>query len=682
MAEPLPLHDFGAPNGTEQYLIESLNRCRANPGAEAQYFRDCMDPAKRAPHELDWDLRDTVAYFGVNMSQMQAQIAALPAAPPLAPNAALMRMARAHTQWMFDTRQEEHSDLLALARAHGYQPTTLAENIYAYGLSLFYSHAGFEIDWGGPKFGMQDPPLHRQNNHSSSFREVGATALFGTNGTGASMVGPVLGTVHFGSASRTGAFVTGVAFYDVNGNGLYDPEEGIGGLRVEVSGASWAAMTAPGGGFAVPVPLEDATRTVTLSGPGVSETRQVTIAGGRNVRVEFRPAWQAPQVSVGNVLLGTPARVSWPVVPGASAHGWVKAAKISARPEPCDSAAGVTSFTSRNASGGPLYPLVQTAVKVAGGAFHLAHPVLETQWIMLNARYLCGPASVLTFQSRLAAANQRQVARVQASTDDGATWRDVVVPGQMPQVGAGTPGQSAFVSKTLPLDRFAGRIIRLRFAYTLGGTEGLVVTTSSSSGWFIDNISFTETWQLQDEILGQPAADPQFTLTTSSTDPLVVAARPFISGRFWSFGPALEVRASAAPQGYMGWAMQAESQCGLPPGSVADFPLHDCSGNGVPNLLKYALGLDPRSSTQEGVPVPVRRGDEVVMSFVRDLSKSDLTLVVEGSTDLETWHAAGASGTPFPLQERLLRQEGALEFCEAAVPVGGSPVWLRLRATR
>jgi len=52
----------------------------------------------------------------------------------------------------------------------------------------------------------------------------------------------------------TTVFVTGVAFRDANANKLYDLGEGVGGVEVVFAAAGVKTTTAPGGGYALPVP--------------------------------------------------------------------------------------------------------------------------------------------------------------------------------------------------------------------------------------------------------------------------------------------------------------------------------------------------------------------------------------------------------------------------------------------
>jgi hypothetical protein len=161
---------------------------------------------------------------------------------------------------------------------------------------------------------------------------------------------------------------------------------------------------------------------------------------------------------------------------------------------------------------------------------------------------------------------------------------------------------------------------------------------------------------------------------------LVVACRPFISGRYWSYGPALEV-AAASPTGYASWAIQAETTLGLTPGTIAANPAGDWAGNGVPNLIKYALGLSPRADSTGSLPAPVVSNGQLVLNYVRDLSKSDVNLRAEASSDLKNWYFAGQAGSLVSLSDSVESSAGSLENCRASVPIASSPVYLRLRAT-
>ena len=66
---------------------------------------------------------------------------------------------------------------------------------------------------------------------------------------------------------------------------------------------------------------------------------------------------------------------------------------------------------------------------------------------------------------------------------------------------------------------------------------------------------------------------------------------------------------------------------------------YDVSGNGVPNLLKYALGMDANATAQTGLPlIGTSVGNRLTLSFQRDPSLTDISYTVEATSELVgTW---------------------------------------------
>ena len=282
------LYSIGSPTNEEQYYLELINRARANPTAEGI----------RLATTTDSSVRNAYTSFGVNLVLMQAQFALLLPAPPLSMNATLTTAARAHSQNMLQHNYQGHNgpDGPLGTRLQGYTSGangwSIGENVYAYSKSVWYGHAGFQVDWGGSAAtgGMQSPPGHRLNIHSTGFREVGIGVVLGSNGN----VGPQLVTQDFGSRGGLLPFVTGVVYRDFNSNGFYDPGEGVGGVTVNVSNADSYAVTASSGGYSVPVP-GSGNYTVTFSG-GTAPTSQtnVSVLAGQNVKADYVVTGSAP----------------------------------------------------------------------------------------------------------------------------------------------------------------------------------------------------------------------------------------------------------------------------------------------------------------------------------------------------------------------------------------------------
>ena len=94
------VYDFGNPTAEEQLYLELINRARANPAAEGARLAAITDP----------DVLNAYAQFGVSLALMQSEFNALPAVPPLAPNASLTTSARGHSAWMLANAMQSHDE--------------------------------------------------------------------------------------------------------------------------------------------------------------------------------------------------------------------------------------------------------------------------------------------------------------------------------------------------------------------------------------------------------------------------------------------------------------------------------------------------------------------------------------------------------------------------------------------
>jgi Cysteine-rich secretory protein family len=285
------LYSIGDPTNEEQYYLELINRARANPTAEGIRLALTTDSNVLAAYNA----------FGVNLVLMQAQFALIPPAPPLSMNSTLTTAARAHSQNMLQNNYQGHTgpDGSLTTRLAGYTAGangwSVGENVYAYSKSVWYGHAGFEVDWGGSAVtgGMQSPPGHRQNIHSTNFREVGVGVVLGSSG-GSGGVGPQLVTQDFGTVGGLVPFVTGVVYRDLNNNGFYDPGEGLGGVTVTIANVNSYAVTASSGGYSVPVP-GGGNYVVTFSGGSAPTTQKnVGVFNGQNTKADYIVTGSAP----------------------------------------------------------------------------------------------------------------------------------------------------------------------------------------------------------------------------------------------------------------------------------------------------------------------------------------------------------------------------------------------------
>ena len=125
----------------------------------------------------------------------------------------------------------------------------------------------------------------------------------------------------------------------------------------------------------------------------------------------------------------------------------------------------------------------------------------------------------------------------------------------------------------------------------------------------------------------------------------------------------VNVTINAAQQGFSAWAA-AE---GLGPNADPKAsPAHD----GISNLIKYALGLNPNAvvsavtnGTTPGLPWIQVQGGNLTMTFQKDLTKTDLTYAPQFTTDL-------VSPTTTGITQTVTATNGNIQTIVASVAVG------------
>jgi hypothetical protein len=654
------LWSIGNPTDSEQLYLELINRARANPTAEGVRLAALTDP----------DVVASYNYFSVNLATMQSEMAALVVAPPLAMNEKLLQSARSHSNDQYTNQFQGHSgsdgsNITTRFNRVGYSASYAAENVYATSKSPAFGHAGFEVDWGSGPGGMQTGRGHRAIIHAG-FREVGIGIRAGTNGS----VGPEVVTQDFGvPAGAAFPFVTGVAYYDFDGDNFYDPGEGIGGVTVNVQGASYHAVTSASGGYAVPVPAGAAQRTVTFSGNGFNSTQTVSINSvNNNVKADFKPAYTPPTVSgVTLVTPGAPEPYQLSPTGGASSYEWRAMKRTPAAFDGANSLTRVLTST---------YAFLSTQTKQEGSSsYQLTQPQGNTATVTYRNAFRAGAAPALQFQSRLAAATGTQRAQVQVSADNGATWS--VLDSQN---GTGATGQTSFSLRTVPLTSVAGRDFLLRFAYVFaGGTY--YPGTGSGYGWFVDAVTFNDVLDTSEATVSGTGGSRDFSFAPPDTGTWLLSGRATVSGRSLEFGPLLEVIATPSPS-YSSWAAPYESGVGLPAGTLSGAPAADYNKDGIANLMAYALNLSPVSNSTLMLPRAVVSQGLLQLDYPRYTDRTDITVTPQISADLLNWYAPGQAGAPAGFIDSILSTAGAVQTRRASVPVQGAQRWLRLKVTR
>jgi hypothetical protein len=529
----LSLYSIGEPTAQEQLYLEYINRARANPAAEAV----------RLASITDQDVLHNYEVWSVDLDLMIADISALPAAPPLAMNAKLLAAARLHSQDMLENAFQGHrsSDGSTMAEridAQGYNWNRLGENVFSYAISVEHGHAGFEVDWGEPPNsigGMQHPPGHRESIHDPEFRELGIGVVTGTNGA----VGPQVVTQNFGSSNQS-RFVTGVVYYDFNGNKFYDAGEGIGGVTVRVPGSSFYAVTSSSGGYAVPAP-NDGEHIVTFSADPLPEAQfVVVIAAGQNVKLDYLPSFipsiisgpEQPSINQENHY--TITRVA-----GATGYQWRGSRSISVNGLIEGAENGFTKVIPEVTPG---YVVLDNVWYSSGRySFRLAHPQPARQTLTLDRVFRLGTAAELLFASRIGLASTSQVAIAQISLDRGGVWENV-----WSQTGTGGAGEAGFSLRRVPLAKWAGREIMVRFRYDFKGGS-YFPQTHYGAGFNLDDIALVNAHEITEEFVGDVSSGNSFSFVPPQTGPYLLSIRPILSGRFLEWGSHKQVMAQVGP---------------------------------------------------------------------------------------------------------------------------------------
>jgi hypothetical protein len=535
------LWNIGNPTDEEQYYLELLNRARLDPQGEANLLVNTTNSAILGAYN----------FFKVDLTVLQTAYQSIAPVAPLAFEPRLTTAARGHSAWMLANGVQQHSEGTVTpgnrATAAGYPWNVLGENIFAYADEPFSGFAGFEVDWGNGPSGMQNPPGHRENDHNGAFREIGIGVVDGSNTVGAnSPVGPQLVTFDLGSRPNLPPLVTGVAYYDLNGNGMFDPGEGIPGIRADVSGSTYYAVSTNSGGFAVPG--ANGSQTVTFTGPGVNQALPATIAGGANVKVDLRLTYAAPAVlGPATAFLNALNTYSAAAVPAATGYSWL-VESLAPVPSPWGAEQGTQGVITNTTAG---YDVVSSDVAASGiHAYHLAMPTAGDQVLELAPKFVAGQSPSLAFSKLLGFSSTAQHAEAQISTDDGRSWTTVwSQPGYASN--SGSVIDHAFVHESVLLAIPSGGVFRVRFLYSYDGNGGYVpgsapVAPGFNVGLYLDDITVGGA-QIVSPVLTNVSASPAFVFAPTNAGAYAISVAPLAGIRALPVGPVLLINTTNAP---------------------------------------------------------------------------------------------------------------------------------------
>lgn len=101
----------------------------------------------------------------------------------------------------------------------------------------------------------------------------------------------------------------------------------------------------------------------------------------------------------------------------------------------------------------------------------------------------------------------------------------------------------------------------------------------------------------------------------------------------------------------------------------------DPDGDGLSNLIEYALNLDPHTHSQSQLPVSSRDETTLWLTYRKRIGATDVTLLVQGSQDLNSWSAAGIS------EVVVSDDDGETQVIRASISTALERRYLRVRVT-
>jgi uncharacterized protein YkwD len=536
-------YSVGDPSDEAQLYLELMNRSRKDPAAEALRLANTTNP----------DIQRALNQPGnpVNIPLMLQQYKAFTEVPPLSFNSKLTAAAKQHTEYLFNAGLQSHDqpnnfNLPARVSAQGYPWAGLGENVFSYSKYAEYGHAAFEVDWGGSPAtgGMQSPAGHRNTIHDGDFGEVGIYVLHGTNVVPPNdPVGPELVTQDFGIPAAGTTFITGVAYYDWNGNNFYDLGEGLGGVRVGVDGVDAFAVTSYSGAYSIPV-AKNQSYTVRFNAGGTETTAAATVANG-NVKVDFKPTPVSTAVTASPSIVFAGAANLFQLAPLQGATGY-RAQTRSVRAAPLEGAENGTAGVTLNVTGGVE---VFSNFRAGGSkSFHLVHVTANNratpQTITFKNPFYVKAGGRVDFMSRYGFAFLGEFGRVQVSTDGGASWGDVYAQAGRDQFAQ---PEMTFSAKSADLSAYAGKFVQLRFNFDVDTSKGWFDYADSNDGWYIDDIAFANIDEVTNTTLSDVRSSPTFPYTPPGVGSFLAQFQAVVGARLYPFGPVVAIEAQANP---------------------------------------------------------------------------------------------------------------------------------------
>ncbi len=306
-AEAQQRYLIGNPSGEQQYMLELINRARADGGAEAT--RLGLSGLQEGPPTVagePWTIENSVQPLSWNpllAEAAQTQAENLNAADQFFLGISPHTFGgKTPDERIADTGYDA-ATYNGPTTASGFYPgqENVAEEV-SQGLggytgdtltaAILGAHNNLFTDLNTPGRG------HRETIMLGFFRDVGIGVSVGKdNAANPGQPNGAYDSLYIvqeaGTQVGQSPLITGVVYNDANGNNFYDAGEGIGGVRVDVPGSGYYALTTSSGGYTVPV-LGNGSYNVTFSGPVMTYTQTVTVFNLENAKVDYVSAAAAP----------------------------------------------------------------------------------------------------------------------------------------------------------------------------------------------------------------------------------------------------------------------------------------------------------------------------------------------------------------------------------------------------
>lgn len=287
-------YTIGSTTPDETYMLELINRARKNPPQEGYFLT----------HTKERFVESAINYFAkkanTNPKTTKQKITrafnTYAPLPPLAFQKKLNKAAKTSTKLQRKLDVQSHTlkgkGPCKRFTETGYIWGACGENAYVAANSVYHAHAGFNVDWGYGRYGLQNDLGHRGNIHEfhkQKFKEIGVSMLTSSiPSKNRTARGPYIVTVTFGRQLRNHNFyVTGVIYNDLNSNNFYDQGEGVPDIVISMENGLFHTVTNNSGAYSLPF-KKSGTYKIQAYGPDFPAQIKTIRLGKLNRKVDFK----------------------------------------------------------------------------------------------------------------------------------------------------------------------------------------------------------------------------------------------------------------------------------------------------------------------------------------------------------------------------------------------------------